>query len=556
MTRSQSGPDLVVEFSRVNLPDTVEMGAPGDVQLTVTNEGEKKARGEITLNLISSSDPDIQKAANLDTGELGPDVLLGQLTETVNLKSGESQTFNIAYDNITSPVAPGSYDLIAQLVPGDTGNLERENTSNNVTTELVSAPGTDVVLDWNATLFNLFQIGSIFDDVPEVGVAPPEGSRAAAITHAAIHDAVVAIEGGYEPIYVDLEAPEGASAKAAVVGAAHAAMVGLFPSEAEKEQLGRQLEQSLAEISQTDSAEAIEAGFEFGERVAEKLLKLRENDLDVEDADDYPYEPREGRYVWRPGEEGIAVGAGYGDDAVPFAIPSSDEFLPPPPPAFGSDQYAEEIEEVRRLGGAEDTALTDVVRTEEQSEIALFWLYDRSDSYRPFGQWNQIAQEIAVREGNSLVENARLFAQLNIAIADAVIVGWDAKYTYAVPRPGQTITELAGSDGRKDTVGDPEWESFVDEPPFPDYVSGHGMLGPAAVEVLESTFGENYAFEAVSQELPGVVRSFGSFDEAALENGLSRLYAGAHNRSAALQGLENGTAVGEYVVANISQPTV
>ncbi len=384
--------------------------------------------------------------------------------------------------------------------------------------------------------------------MPEVGAAPPQTTRAAAMLHAAIYDAVNGIEGGYEPYAVDLEAPEGASAEAAVVGAGYTILSELFPEQVDMFDLQR--EKSLGEIADGRSEDS---GYAYGQAVAKELLALRADELDVEDPDNYPYNPPEGENVWRPGEDGIAVGAGYGNDAIPWAIPSSDEFLPDGPSELGSDEYVQQLEQVRLLGGKEDTELTKITRTAEQSEIAEFWLNDRGDSYKPGKHWYHIAQEIAVREGNTLAENARLFLQLNVAVADAVIVAWDAKYTYTDPRPVTDITGLYATDGRADTIVDPEWESFVETPPFPDYISGHATIGGAAAPVLASFFGEEYEFTAVSPDLPGVVREFDSFQEAAIENANSRLYGGVHPYEAGVgEALPTGNAIGDYVVANIA----
>jgi hypothetical protein len=117
------------------------------------------------------------------------------------------------------------------------------------------------------------------------------------------------------------------------------------------------------------------------------------------------------------------------------------------------------LEEVRLLGGKNSTANTTLTRTPDQTEIALFWAEDRADTFRPYGQLNQIAQEVAMREENSLAENARLFAELNVALVDAGIVAWDAKYNSPViqPRPDDLITGRFGEkQGISGTVTDPE----------------------------------------------------------------------------------------------------
>ena len=544
--------DLSIDFTQINLPDTLEMGDQGSVEFIITNHGPQIASGTTGVNLFTSSDQEINTRVLPDTGQSVNDGLLAsQEVDLTGLRPGESRTFTLEYNNNTSYVAPAAYTLIGELVPGNEINIDN-NPANNQTFELVSAPGTDVILDWNATGLNAAANHFRYDLVPEVGAAPPQTTRAAAMLHAAIYDAVNGIEGEYTPYAVDLEAPEGASVEAAVVAAGHTILSELFPEQVDMFNLQR--DQSLAEIA---DGQAENDGFAYGHAVATELLALRADELDVEDPDNYPYNPPEGENVWRPGEDGIAVGAGYGNDAITWGILNSDDFLPDGPPEFGSDEYAQQLEQVRVLGGKEDTALTQIVRTPEQSEIAEFWLNDRGDSYKPGKHWNHIAQEIAVREGNTLSENARLFLQLNTAIADAVIVAWDAKYTYADPRPVTDITGLYAIDGREDTIVDPEWESFVETPPFPDYISGHATIGGAAAPVLSSFFGEDFDFTAVSPDLPGVVRSYESFQDAAIENANSRLYGGVHPfESGVGEALPTGNAIGEFVVANIAQPII
>ena len=185
---------------------------------------------------------------------------------------------------------------------------------------------------------------------------------------------------------------------------------------------------------------------------------------------------------------------------IPFAIDSTARFRPQGPPAFSSVNYAEEIEDVRLKG-----ELSSEVRTEDQTEIALFWSYDRPDTFRPPGQWNEIAQEavLSQEDMNSVEENALLFAQLNIAMADAGIVAWDGKYAYEQLRPITAIRN-ADSDNNPITQVDPDWEPLLPTPNFPDYISGHSAFGGAAAGVLEEFFGEDLELEISSQELPGV----------------------------------------------------
>ncbi|HBY80046.1 MAG TPA: phosphoesterase, partial [Cyanobacteria bacterium UBA11148] len=220
--------------------------------------------------------------------------------------------------------------------------------------------------------------------------------------------------------------------------------------------------------------------------------------------------------------------------------------------------YTQEIEEVRLFGGKNNTNVTTIARSDDQTEIAIFWAYDRADTFRPYGQLNQITQEIAVREGNTLGENARLFAQLHIALADAAIVAWRAKYEEMQPRPDDVIAEgFAANDGIEATVADPDWEPLLaPTPPFPDYISGHSTFGGAWAGVLTNFFDNpNYEFDAVSQELPDIIRHYNSFYDAAFDDAISRVYGGIHVREATVtDALPTGLAIGEFIAQNLFVP--
>jgi hypothetical protein len=201
---------------------------------------------------------------------------------------------------------------------------------------------------------------------------------------------------------------------------------------------------------------------------------------------------------------------------------------------------------VKDLGG--DGIHTPTQRTAEQTEIALFWSDGAGTAGLP-GHWNSIAEGVAQQRGNSLTENARLFAMLNIAVADAYISSWDARYTYNFWRPITAIRE-AGTDGNPATEADTNWTPLLVTPPFPSYTSGHSTVGSAAAAVLSALFRPHVAFATGSEGLPGVTRTFDGFSAAAAEVGRSRIYGGIHfdfdNRAA----LAAGRSLGHYVSEN------
>jgi hypothetical protein len=559
--------DLVIKFGDILETPTIFPDEQGKVKVVVTNQGIGRFRGPLDLNLYASTDPvlDDNPLNTLDLPLRGKDELLGTLNlNNVNLKPGQSKTFTLDFSKpefrTASVVSPGSYYLIAEVDPGN--SIRESNENNNQASTHISTDGTDVVLDWNSTLLNAIQAVAT-----RPITAPPFGARNSAIVHAAIYDAVNAIDRSYTPYLVNIDASRtGASPEAAVVGAAYQTLINLYPTEAAAFEAQRL--RSLAEIP--DGA-AEDAGFALGVSVANQILALRSND-GAAGADNVPYTVPPAPGVWRPTpiddglggfrtEEPLLVGWG---EVTPFAIPSVEDVLQGTgvdgPPALDSIQYAEEIEEVRLFGGLENTEVTTIARTAEQTEIAKFWAYDRPDTFRPPGQYNELAQEVALQQGNTLVQNARLFALLNIAMADAGIVTWDVKYDTQVGdtlgfnqwRPVTAIRE-ADTDGNPDTIQDPNWRPLLDTPPFPDYISGHATFGAAAGQILASFFGtDNISFDIPSQELPGVAREFGSFSEFVEENALSRVYGGIHFRSSAEDGVIAGTAVGDYVFGHVA----
>jgi len=544
-----SQPDLVGSFGTINLPTTVDFGAQGSAQVIVTNQGQGIASGPSTVNLYISTDGQIDSN----------DALLTSVSTNLNLNAGQSVTLDLTYNNNTSVIAPGAYFLIAQV---DANNqIAEQLETNNVTSKLVSGLNTNAVIDWNAIALNAIQA----EGKAGRGVAPTVGSRLMALVSTAVYDTVNAFNTLYPSYAVNVNAPGNTSLGMAAVGAAYRVLSTQLSGQSSL--FSQQLSNSLAEIQEIATAES--RGFNFGILVANQTINLRANDGSN---DNTPFTAPPGDYVWRPETSGptagVAVGANWGGvdtwtigDIDQFVLQNDLDVTLDGRPDTNPTLYAEEIEEVRLYGGLEDTALTTTLRTEDQTEIAIFFAYDRADTFRPYGQLNQIAQEVAVREGNTLQEDASLFAALNTALADAVIVAWDAKYTELQPRPDDIIAGgFAANDGLTSTVGDPNWKPLlsplmgVNSPPFPDYMSGHSAMGGAFAGVMTEYFGDNYVFSAVSQELPGVVRDFDSFYEAGMEDALSRIYGGVHVREACIDSFEMGLAVGEFVAANFFQP--
>ncbi|HLJ95921.1 MAG TPA: vanadium-dependent haloperoxidase, partial [Gemmataceae bacterium] len=233
--------------------------------------------------------------------------------------------------------------------------------------------------------------------------------------------------------------------------------------------------------------------------------------------------------------------------------------------------------EVVALGG--DGITTPTIRTPEQTEIGIFWAYDgRPGLGKPPRFYNQIARVIAEQENNTVEQNARMFALMNIALGDGALTCWTRKYADSMWRPILGIRN-ADATGNPATVGNPNWTPLGAQasnprpgeinftPPFPSYTSGHATLGAAAFRMLERFYGrDNIRFTVISDEFNGITRgadgqvrpivahTFNSFSEAALENGQSRIYLGIHWGFDRDQGIGCGTAVADYVFDNFLQP--
>lgn len=384
----------------------------------------------------------------------------------------------------------------------------------------------DAVLDWNSVL-----LAAVRADL----TPPPKACRAMAMTHVSMYDAVIGVVGGREPYAVREPAGPGPiSAEAAAAAAAHKMLVALFP--AQQATFDAALATSLAGVPD-GPAEA--HGVAWGEHVAQRILDLRADDGS---AATVPYAWPEGASWWEPTPPAYLPPAFPNWPEVrPWSLGHGAQLRGPAPPAPMSADYAAAFDEVLRLGAIDSSE-----RTAEQSEIALFWA-DGPGTATPPGHWHEIAQQISEREHLSLAENAYLFALLGLAEADAAIVAWDMKYAYGHWRPVTGIREAAG-DGNPATVADPSWTPFIPTPNFPAYVSGHSTFSGAAARLLGLYFGrDDFAFDTTTAAMPGVVRSFDGFWEAAEEGGQSRIYGGIHWQYDNRVGLQAGRRLAEQV---------
>ncbi len=399
----------------------------------------------------------------------------------------------------------------------------------------------DVVLDWNQITSETMLANQTLQN-------PGMGSRTYAMVNIAIHDAVVSVLGTHDTFYRQSSPAMGASVDAAVAAAAHHVLSSIYPDQ--QAALETALNNSLAGVT---DANARTLGIAFGTSVGQQVVNKRQSD-GFNQSSNYLPTGEIGRWAadpMNPTQE--AWGPAWGD-MKPFALRNAPSLAPPANPSLTSEEYADAFNQVVTLG-----ALNNSSRTDEQTQIGLFWAYDRVGMGSPMRLYNSIVQTIANDHQNDLEENARLFALTSVAMADAGIVAWDSKFDNDLWRPVTGI-RAGDDDGNPDTAGVDDWVPLgapgggvVNDftPPFPSYVSGHSTFGGAVFQAIANFYGtDDISFSVVSDELPGVVRSFTSLSDAMRENGLSRIYLGVHWNFDDIIGQETGMAIADSLFAN------
>jgi hypothetical protein len=392
---------------------------------------------------------------------------------------------------------------------------------------MAGAVRADEVTDWHEHL--LVALGN-------AGVRPPVSTREAALVSAAVFDAVNGIERRYAPIHVPAVAPRGASKRAAAVQAAYVILRARFPTQADD--LNAKRAASLAAMGGA-KGNSVQRGLEWGQFVAEAILAWRSTDGFTPAPPPYVGVDLPGR--WRPTPTGFAPGlVPQFATMTPWGILSPDQFRPAGPPALDSEQYLADFNEVKQMG-----SITSTLRTEDETDACLFAAATSGTFV-----WNRLAIDLAADRGFELSENARLLATLNLAMADAVIACWDAKYHYEFWRP-VTAIRLADTDGNPETIQDPAWTPLVVTPAHPEYSSGHSSIYGAAATVLADYFGEDTPFILESQADPNWVRFYPNFTAAIDEVSVARVYAGIHFRTACEDAVATSSEIAAYIMENL-----
>src|SRR5438034_130627 len=394
-------------------------------------------------------------------------------------------------------------------------------------------PSLNPVLQWNRILVAIVR-------TPGAQPGTNHATRSFALMHAAIYDAVNAIARTHEPYLVRLTGvPRHASKNAASAAAAHEVLAALYP--AFHTSLDDELQQSLTQIP---AGKDKDEGMLIGQTVADCILALRSNDGANAQPIPYVFGGAPGDYQSTPPNFPSQPQFTHWSHVTPFALERANQFLPGPPPALTGDTYSEALNEIKSLGTTDSTTAT-----ADEELTGRFW----NGAIQNY--WNEITQTAALDRDLTIAQSARLFALLNLALADGVIAFYDAKYTYNFWRPVTAIREAATS-GNPKTVPDPNWLPGVgNTTPDPSYPGAHAIISAAGASILISFFRENhFDFSVTSEVLPGVERSFDSFSAAGEEATLSRIFAGVHFRPDLTSGQRLGREVADFVVDNFLTP--
>jgi hypothetical protein len=402
------------------------------------------------------------------------------------------------------------------------------------------------VLEWNQVFI---------DTLIATNTANSSSQRLGAIVHTAIFDAYNGIEQRYTPIFfVHNEAPHGASRRAAVIGAAYTALVGLFPSR--QADLDARYAASLAALrgkceSGSDTGNRrrsctrrVERGISWGTDVAQAVLAWRATDGFSASYPPFPGGTAVGQWRPTPPAFGSMSAQGLAFTAM-FALFDNTQFRPGPPRGLTSATYTDDFNAVKALGRQ-----TGSTRTEDQSALAVFWEGNASI------HWNQAANQIALANHLSMSDSNRLLAVLNIAMADTAFTTWSGKRLYGDDpnevtwRPVTSIP-LADTDGNPDTAPEPAWLPLINTPSHPEYPAGHPSLNGAAATVLLSHFDDDQLFTLTTIGQPS--RTYTSIAQARSDGNNARIWGGMHYPSTVEISDAEGEAIAKYVNLNSMQ---
>jgi hypothetical protein len=410
----------------------------------------------------------------------------------------------------------------------------------------LASPATAQVNE--VTHWNLIASDTLVAFPAAAGGAPSALQVNMAMPQGAVYDAVNAIEPAHQPYLLTTHFPTTASKEAAVATAAYMVLSDIvqtvpesipFPNRtALQDYLDAQYDASLNAIP---DGEAKTQGIAAGNAAADAMIAARQDDGRFGPSPWVPnYEPGH----WQP-LMGVLDPTAWVANVQPFLIQSPSQFRTDGPNALTSEEYAEDVNEVKALG-----SINSQTRTPEETHIALFW---GQNAGGPALLWNRLARDLIGQYGRDLGESALLLATMNLSAADAVINCWNDKYYWDFWRPWAAI-QRADEDGNPETESDPSWTSLLTAP-YPEHPSGHLSLDGAVIEVLQMFFGTGrITFGVTSTRFPGETRYYDRFSDALNEIIDARIWAGLHFRTADVQGQILGRKVAHYMVKHYFQP--
>ena len=390
---------------------------------------------------------------------------------------------------------------------------------------LLSSPRlahADVVLDWNVTMMATL-----------AGQSPFASARFAAITQLAVFEAVNAITGEYRPYLGTISAPAGASAEAAAAAAAHGVLEAYFPAKAAALDLA--LAASLAPIP---DGPAKTNGIVTGEAAAAAMVALRADDGSAVAQFYLPTSSDPGQWQLTPSCPATLGGTSFHwPNVTPFGVPDVRQFRPGAPPPLTSEVYRRAYDELKAVG-----AVNSALRPADRADVARFYA-----SFSPVAWANSALQQVAGPLGESLTANARALALVNMAVSDASVASFAAKYHYTFWRP-ETAIHAGDVDGNNKTSADPFYVPYIVTPCFPGYPSNHASLSGAAREVLESLYGaDGHDITFSSAAVPDVTLHYTAFEAITHDIDDARIYGGIHFRFDQEAGGLLGRRVGAYI---------
>ena len=415
--------------------------------------------------------------------------------------------------------------LLCAALTANAQNINEQNVT----------PNEDVILQWNRVLGQT---------IPISNSQPPTimPLRSFAMMHLAMFDAVNSIDGSYTPYLTDVPGTRHASIEAAAAQAAHDVLSALYPDQ--QAMFDAELADSLVGIPSNRARQ----GIRVGRLVATQILANRADDGWNAPWTPYLLPPTPGNWqeLFTGPYPGFAVFTNF-PGVTPFALTQNTQFLPAPPPALSSAEYAASLNSVRELGAVNSTS-----RTADQTLTAFLWANPPVSDALMFN----VVRTTAIARNNSVVENARLFALIFMAYHDALQTTFTSQYTYGLWRP-VTAIRRADEDGNPDTAPDSNWESLLGPqgtPPHPSYASNASSASSSLARMLRLFYGRDNIRFQINFETPNTVRTYRSFSALTDEVARSRVYGGVHFPFDIVAGQLAGRRVANYVFMNYLTP--